>query len=59
MVDENNFIKTKENRRIDIKSKLNCKNYGIYSAQCLKYKDIYVGQTKNGFDLRWNSHQTN
>ena len=59
MVDENNFIKTKKNRRIDIKSKLNYKNYGIYSAQCLQCKEIYVSQTKNGFNLRWNSQRNN
>ena len=44
MIDENNFMTTKENRRIDIKSKLNCKKYGIYSAQRLKCKEIYMGQ---------------
>ena len=58
MVDENNFIKTKENRRIDTKSKY-CKYYGIYSAQCLKCKQIYMDQTKNGFNLRGNSHGNN
>ena len=34
MIDENNYIKTVENRIINIKPKLNCKSYGIYSAQC-------------------------
>ena len=59
MVHENNFIKTKENRIIDIKSNLNCKNYGIYSAKRLKCKEIYVGQNKHAFNLTWNSHRNN
>ena len=46
MVDENKFLKTKENRKIKIRTALNCKNYGIYAAKCLKYNEFYVGQTK-------------
>ena len=37
---------------------LNCKNYGIYGAECLICKDIYVGQTKNKFSTRWSSHRS-
>ena len=59
MVDENEFIKTKENRTIKIRTVLNCKNYGIYAAKCLKCNDYYVGQTKNSFNTRWNAHRTN
>ena len=33
MVDENEFIKTKENRKIKIRTILNGKNYGIYAAK--------------------------
>ena len=57
MIDENSYIKTVENRIIDIKPKLNCKSYGIYSAQCTICKEIYVGQTKNSFNVRWNAHR--
>ena len=59
MIDENSYIKTNENRIVNIKPKLNCKNYGIYSAQCTICKEIYVGQTKNSFNLRWNAHRNN
>ena len=59
MIAENNYIKTVENRKIDIKPKLDCKSYGIYSAQYSKCKEIYVGQTKNSFNLRWNAHRYN
>ena len=59
MVDENEFIKTKENRTIKIRTVLNCKNYGIYAAKCLKCNDYYVGQTKNSFNTKWNAHRTN
>ena len=59
MIDENSYIKTNENRIVNIKPKLNCKNYGIYSAQCIICKEIYVGQTKNSFNLRWNAHRNN
>ena len=59
MIDENSYIKTNENRIVNIKPKLNCKNYGIYSAQCTICKEIYVGQTKNSFNLRWNAQRNN
>ena len=59
MIDENIYIKTVENRTIDIKPKLNCKSYGIYSAQCSICEEIYVGQTKNSFNVRWNAHRNN
>ena len=59
MVDENEIIKTKENRKIKISSTLNCKNYGIYAARCLQCNEFYVGQTKNSFNTRWNTHRMN
>ena len=54
MLDENDYIKTIENRKIDVKPKLNCKSYVINSAQCSICKEIYVGQTKNSINIRWN-----
>ena len=54
MIDKNNYIRTLENRKIDIKPNLNCKSYGIYSAQYSICKKIYVGQTKNSINIRWN-----
>ena len=58
MVDENNYIKTDENRIIDEKFKLNCKSRGEYFAQCSKCNEIYVGQI-NCFNVRWNAHRHN
>ena len=59
MIHENSYIKTVENRTIEIKPKLNCKIYLILSAQCSIRKEIYVGKTKNSFSVRWNAHRSN
>ena len=40
------------------KHHLNCKDFGIYAGQCIICKEFYVGQTKNSFATRWNSHRT-
>ena len=37
---------------------LNCKNFGNYAGQCKICKEIYVGQTKNSFNIRWNQHRS-
>ena len=57
MVVSTNCIVTKNNARIFFFQNLSCSNYGIYAAQCLKCKHIYVGQTKNKFSVRWTSHR--
>ena len=54
MIDDNDYIKTIWNRKIELKPKLDCKSYAIYSAQCSICKEIYVGQTKNSINIRWN-----
>ena len=59
MIDENDFIKTIGNKTYDIKPKLNCKSYDIYSAWCSICKEIYVGQTKNSFNVISNAHRNN
>ena len=59
MIDDNDYIKTIENRKIDVKPKLNCKSYAINSAQCSVCKKIYVGQIKNSFNVRWNAYRNN
>ena len=38
---------------LNLKQKLNCKNYGIYVAECKNCDMQYVGQTKNKFSVRW------
>ena len=37
---------------------LNCKDFGIYAGQCVICGEFYVGQTKNTFATRWNSHRS-
>ena len=46
-------------KKIHLKQNLNCKSYGIYAARCKKCSDFYVGQTKNYFSQRWNTHRCN
>ena len=58
-IDKNNYIKIDDKKMLDTKSKLNYKNYGIYSAQCSKCKEIYVDQTKKSFDVRWYADRNN
>ena len=31
--------------------------YGIYGAECKICQELYIGQTKNKFSVRWNSHR--
>ena len=57
MITETKEIRTKDNKTIKLKQKLNCKNYGIYAAQCQICLEIYVGQTINPFHERWNGHR--
>ena len=57
MVIKKEKISTKFGNTIKLKNKLNCKNYGIYGAECKLCKELYVGQTKNKFSTRWNSHR--
>ena len=58
MVVDDNTIKTKDNKTIIIKQQINCKDFGIYAGQCQNCGEFYVGQTKNQFNKRWNSHRT-
>ena len=57
MVMEKDKITTKFGEKIKLKNKLSCKNYGIYGAQCKICKELYIGQTKNKFSTRWNTHR--
>ena len=51
-------ITYKEGKTILLSNNLNCKSFGIYAGQCKKCNDIYVGQTKNSFNTRWNQHRS-
>ena len=57
MVTETGTITTKSGQIIKLKQNLNCKNFGIYAAQCLICEEIYVGQTINSFSKRWTGHR--
>ena len=59
MVQNTNYIKTKNGNTIQLKQNLNCTNYGIYAACCNISSKIYIGQTINRFFLRWNTHRHN
>ena len=47
------------NKYLNLKQKLKCKNYGIYVAECKNCNMQYAGQTKNKFSLRWTAHRSN
>ena len=44
---------------LNLKQKLNCKNYEIYMAEYKNCNMQYVGQTKNKFSVRWTEHRPN
>ena len=52
-------VPLQDGKDIPIKSYINCKNNGIYAARCKKCFKFYVGQTKNPFSTRWNTHRHN
>nr|CAB3263342.1 uncharacterized protein LOC108950821 [Phallusia mammillata] len=58
MVASASCITTPSNHSIPLRQQLTCKNYGIYVATCTTCKEQYVGQTKNHFSTRWNSHRS-
>ena len=55
MLDEE-FV-TIQDKKIKLKSNLNCKSSGIYVALCTNCDSNYVGQTKNSFSIRWSAHR--
>ena len=57
MVVATSTISAKQGKTIQIKAALNCKDHGIYAAQCKICSEFYVGQTKNPFATRWSSHR--
>ena len=44
---------------LNLKQKLNCKNYGVYVAECKNCNMHYLGQTKSKFSVRWIAHRSN
>ena len=58
MVISTGFITSENNKKLFLTQRLTCDNYGIYAAQCKLCHQIYVGQTKNKFSVRWTNHRT-
>ena len=58
MVMECNQVKDKNGRMERIRQSLNCKDYGIYAANCKICEDVYVGQTCDRFSKRWSTHRS-
>ena len=59
MVKITDSLKLKTGKLIKLKKKLNCKNFGIYAAECMECNEYYVGQTITSFSQRWCSHRYN
>ena len=57
MVQNTNFIKSKNSKIIQLKQNLNCTNFDLYAVCCNICSEIYVGQTINRFSVRWNTHR--
>ena len=58
MVKSKNFIQTTSDITVRLTQNLTCSNYGIYAAQCKICNEVYVGQTKNRFSIRWSGHRS-
>ena len=59
MVLKTNKLKLENGKEIEIKDSINCRDHGIYGARCRTCSQFYIGQTKNPFSERWNSHRGN
>ncbi len=57
MVWETDRVELQKGGTIQLRKELDCGDYGIYGAQCKCCGEFYVGQTKNAFSRRWNSHR--
>lgn len=57
MVMDTNELITKKRKFILRNDNLNCRSFGIYAGQCKLCKEVYVGQTMNSFNTRWNQHR--
>ena len=59
MVLSTNTLNLPSGKIIRLRKALDCKDHGIYAARCRVCFNFYVGQTKNSFSTRWNSHRFN
>ena len=51
-------IRLPNGKLFTIKAAITCKHQGIYAARCIQCHQFYVGQTKNSFSTRWNTHRS-
>ena len=58
MVQTVNAVTNKDGISIHLFQNLNCFNFGIYAAQCTICNQLYIGQTKNKFSVRWAAHRS-
>ena len=58
MVKTTSEISNNKGKTFKLRQNLNCTNYGIYAAQCRICSEFYVGQSKNRFSIRCNSHRS-
>ena len=58
MVLDKDFV-TIQDKKIKLKSNLNCKISGIYVALCTNCDSNHVGQTKNSFSITCSAHWAN
>ena len=58
MVWDRHTFQNKTGKSFRSKHHLNCKDFGVYAGQCKFCREFYVGQTKNSFSTRWNSHRS-
>ena len=58
MVWETNKVERSDGVRLNVKHRLDCRDSGVYAAQCLICREFYVGQTMNRFNTRWNGHRS-
>ena len=59
MVQTVNAVTNKDGISIHLFQNLNCSNFGIYAAQCTICNQLYIGQIKNKFSVRWFSECNN
>ena len=57
MIEETNFLKTKNGKKININKNLDCSDYGIYAAKCVQCNELYIEQTVTSFSKRWTQHR--
>ena len=58
MIQTVNAVTNKDGISVHLFQNLNCSNFGIYAAQCTICNQLYIGQTKNKFSVKWTAHRS-